>query len=65
MALSNRVAATLKLRWIERSVFPLLDHNEQTQMYRLVSGQPNDWFWRFHNFPTEDDDCPPPPPLAR
>ena len=34
-------AATTKPRQIERSVFFLVDHNGQTRVYRLVSGQPD------------------------
>ena len=34
----------------------LLDHNGQTQLYRLVSGQSDAWLWRNFDFPTEDDD---------
>ena len=34
----------------------LLDHNGQTQIYRLVSGQSDAWLWRNRDFPTEDDD---------
>ena len=36
--------------------FFLLDHNGQTQIYRLVSGQSDAWLWRNRNFPAEDDD---------
>ena len=49
-------AATIKPRQIKRSGFLLLDHNGQTQIYRLVSGQSDVWLWRNRDFPTEDDD---------
>ena len=42
--------AMIKPRQIECSGLFLLDHNGQTQIYRLVSGQWDD-------FPTEDDGC--------
>ena len=48
--------AMIKPRQIERSGFFLLDHNGQTQIYRLVSGQSDAWLWRNRDFPTEDDD---------
>ena len=51
--------ALIKQRQIERSVFFLLDHNGQNQIYRLVSGQPDIRLWSNCDFPTEDDDCPP------
>ena len=54
--------ATIKPRQIERSVFFLLDHNGQTWIYRLVSGQSDVRLWRNRDFPTEDDVCAPPPP---
>ena len=38
-----------------RSCF-LLDHNGQTGIYRLVSGQSEAWLWRNRDFLTEDDD---------
>ena len=34
----------------------LLDHNGQTQIYILVSGQSDTWLSRNRDFPTEDDD---------
>ena len=46
----------IKPRQIELSGFFLLDHNEQTQIYRLVSGQSDAWLWRNCDFPTEEDD---------
>ena len=49
-------ADTIKLRRIEHSGFFLLDHNGQTQSYRLVLGQSDACLWRNHDFPTEDDD---------
>ena len=48
--------AMIKPRQIECSGFFLLDHNGQTQIYRLVSGQSDAWFWRNRDFPTHDDD---------
>ena len=36
--------------------FCLLDHNRQTQIYRLVLGQSDTRLWRNRDFPTEDDD---------
>merc|ERR1712081_119283 len=48
--------AMIKPRHIERSGFFLLDHNGQTQIYRLVSGQSDAWLWRNRDFLTEDDD---------
>ena len=48
--------AMIKPRQIERSGFFLLDHNGQTWIYRLVSGQSDAWLWRNRDFPTEDDD---------
>ena len=48
--------AMIKPRQIERSVFFLLDHNGQTRIYRLVSGQSDAWLWKNHHFTTEDDD---------
>ena len=47
--------AMIKPRQIERSGFFLLDHNGQTQIYRLVLGQSDFWLWRNRDFPTEDD----------
>ena len=49
-------AATIKPRKIERSGFFLLDHNEQTQIYRLVLGQSDPWLWRNRDFPAENVD---------
>ena len=43
---------TIKLRYIERSVFFLLDPNGQTWVYRLVSDQPDVRLWRNPDFPT-------------
>ena len=40
-ALALRRAAPTKPRQIERSSFFLLDRNEQTRVYRLVSGPPD------------------------
>ena len=58
--------ATIKPRQIERSGFCLLDHNGQTWIYRLVSGQSDVRLWRNCDFPIEDDVCPPPlPALTR
>ena len=37
-------------------VFIPLDHNGQTQVYRLCWGQPDVWLWGNRNFLTEDDD---------
>ena len=48
--------AMIKPRQIERSGFFLLDHNGQTRIYRLVSGQLDACLWRNRDFPTEDDD---------
>ena len=48
-------AATIKPRRTERSGFILLDHNGQTWIYRVVSGQSDAWLWRNRDFPTEDD----------
>ena len=48
--------AIIKPRQIERSGFFLLDHNEQTQIYRLVSGQLDAWLLRNRDFLTKDDD---------
>ena len=53
-------AAMIKPRQIECSGFFLLDHNGQSRVYILVSGQPDEWLWRKHDFPMKDDDCPPP-----
>ena len=50
--------AMFKPRQIESSVFFLLDHNGQTQIYRLVSGQPDEHLLRKGDFPMKDDDCP-------
>ena len=47
-------AATIKPRQIERSCFLLLDHNGQTRIYRLVSGQPDERLWRKHYFAMKD-----------
>ena len=47
--------ATIKPRKIERSGFFLLDHNGQTWIYRLVSGQSDGRLWRNRDFPTKDD----------
>ena len=52
-------AATIKPRKIECSVFFLLDHNGQAQVYRLVSGQLDERLWRKRDFPMKDDDCAP------
>ena len=46
----------IKPRQIECSGLLLLDHNGQTWIYRLVSGQSDAWLWRNRDFPTEDDD---------
>ena len=51
---------TNKPRQIERFGFLLLDHNRQTWIYRLVSGQSDVWLWGNGDFLTEDDDCAPP-----
>merc|ERR1711942_364827 len=48
--------AMIKPIQIERSGFFLLNHNRQTQIYRLVSGQSDVWLWRNRDFPTEDED---------
>ena len=48
--------ATTKPKQIERSGFFLLDHNGQIQIYRLVLGPTDVWFWRNRVIPTEDDD---------
>ena len=48
--------AMIKPRQIECSGFFLLDHNGQTQIYRLVSGRSDAWLWRNCDFPIEDDD---------
>ena len=45
---------------IECSGLFLLDHNGHTRVYRLVSGPPDVWVRRKHDFPMEEDDCPPP-----
>ena len=37
--------AMIKPRQIEHSGFFLLDHNGQTQIYRLVSGKPDERLW--------------------
>ena len=37
-------------------LFFLPDHNGQTRIYRLVSGQSDAWLWRNRDFPTEDED---------
>ena len=52
--------AKIKPRQIERSAFFLLDHNGQTQVYRLVLGPPDVWLLRNHDFPMEEEDCAPP-----
>ena len=49
--------AMIKPRQIECSGFFLLDHNGQTQIYRLVSGQR---LWRKRDFLMKYDVCPPP-----
>ena len=38
-------------------VYFLLDHNAQTRVCRLVSGQPYEQLWRKRNFLMRDDDC--------
>ena len=43
-ALEHCRTDTTKLRQIERSGFFLLDHNRQTQIYRLVRGPLAVWF---------------------
>ena len=48
-------AAKTKLWQIKQSSFFRPDHNGQTWINRLVSGPPDDRFWRKRNFPTEDD----------
>ena len=48
--------AMIKPTQIECSGLFLLDHNVQTCIYRLVSGQSYAWLWRNHDFLTEDDD---------
>ena len=40
-------------------IFLLLDHNEQTQVDRLVCGKWDVRFWLNHDFLTDDDYCPP------
>ena len=47
--------ATIKPRQIERSVFFLQDLKRQTQVKRLVTGQPDVWLWRNRDFLIEDD----------
>ena len=54
--LELRRTAMLKPRQIERSGFLLLDHNGQTRVNRLVSGQRIVQLWRNCDFPTGDDD---------
>ena len=54
----------IKPRQIERSGVFLLDHNGQTRVYRLVSGQPDGQLWRKCNFLMKDVH-PPPPALTR
>ena len=49
-------AATIKPRQIECSGFFVVDHNGQTRVYRLVSGQPDEQLWRQCDFPIKDDD---------
>ena len=56
-----RRAAPTKPRQIERSSFFLLDRNEQTRVYRLVSGPFDVPLRRKHDSPMEEDDCDPPP----
>ena len=45
---------------MERSNFFLLDRNEETRINRLVLCQPDVWFRRNSDFPTEDADPPHP-----
>ena len=59
-ALELYQAAMTKPMQIERSGFFLLDHNGQTRVYRLVSGQPVVWLKQTRDFPTEFDKAPPP-----
>ena len=54
-------AATIKLRQIEHSGFFLLDHNGQTQVYRLVSGALDVRLRKNRDSPIEEDDCAPHP----
>ena len=56
--------ATIKPRQIERSCFYILDHNGQTWIYWLVSGQLDVRLWRNRDFSTKDDVCPPPTPRS-
>ena len=55
--LEFRRTATIKPRQIELSGFFLLEHNGQTQVYRLFSGQSDIQLWRKRDFPTKDDVC--------
>ena len=52
-------AATIKSRQIERSSFFLLDHNDKTRIYRLVSGSFDVPLRRKHDSPMVYDDCAP------
>ena len=56
-------AATTKPRQIERSSFFLVDHNDQTRIYRLISGSFDVPLQRKRDSPVEEDDCPPPLPV--
>ena len=48
--------ATIKPTKTECSGYFLPDHNGQTSVYTLVSGQPNVPLWRNRNFLTEDEE---------
>ena len=52
-------AATTKPRQIERSSFFLVDHNDQTRIYRLISGSFDVPLRRKRDSPMGEDDCPP------
>ena len=58
-------AATTKPKQIERSSFFLLDHNDKTRIYRLVSGSFDVPLQRKRDSPMEEDNCAPPPALIR
>ena len=53
-------AATAKPRQIERSSFFLLNHNDKTRIYRMVSDLFDVPLRRKRDSPMEEDDCAPP-----